>query len=107
MSNYIKNRMRMSTRSLIEFELRNQEGFLLAKDQQLIYFEGTDGTWLNFLIFDTKGRMPKQARIDIPGHFYHVVARGIEAEAGFLAREEILRQFGKDINFDPSRRVSA
>ena len=29
--------------------------------------------------------MPRQARIDIPGHLYHVIARGIERRKIFIA----------------------
>jgi len=37
--------------------------------------ERTKGTLLSFLIF---AWVPRQARIDIPGHLYHVIARSIE-----------------------------
>ena len=33
---------------------------------------------LSFIFIPCLGIMPRQARIDIPGHLYHVIARGIE-----------------------------
>ena len=45
--------------------------------------------------------MPRQARIDIPGHFYHVIARGIEGRKIFTDEhdyEDFLSRFEKALD---------
>ena len=45
--------------------------------------------------------MPRQARIDIPGHLYHVIARGIEGRKIFTDEhdyEDFLSRFEKALD---------
>ena len=41
-----------------------------------------------FLNICYKRRIPRQARIDVPGHLYHVIARGIERGKIFVDGED-------------------
>jgi putative transposase len=45
--------------------------------------------------------MPRQARIDIPGHLYHVIARGIERRRIFIDEydyEDFLSRLEKNLD---------
>ena len=43
-----------------------------------------------FLNICYKSRMPRQARIDVPGHLYHVIARGIERGKIFVDDDDYI-----------------
>lgn len=43
-----------------------------------------------FLNICYKSRMPRQARIDVPGHLYHVMVRSIERDKIFVDGDDYI-----------------
>jgi len=59
------------------------------------------GTLLKDLKYDKDGKMPRKPRIDFPGHFYHVISRGIERREIFVEEgdyEDFLHRLKKALN---------